>query len=184
MIDYWNQFLSNIDMVQKVIAEDEEFKDFIGKVNLSKTFPDNVDALITIFDTYVKYYEEKYDSLGWQIYETLEDNGLDDPEDYLMVDVGFGRSVSHTFAGVNYFLNSIYAWQELQEYNDNVKLQLDEKKMLTLADEMKTIEAKISRILDKTGTSNAKELLELPPAKKLKYFFAAFLSSTKAKSKG
>lgn len=48
-----------------MLAEDEEFKEFAGKVNMSKSFPENVDALVDVFDTYVKYYEEKYNSLGW-----------------------------------------------------------------------------------------------------------------------
>ena len=56
--------------------------------------------------------------------------------------------------------------------------------MLALADEMKTIEAKISRILEKTGASRPKDLVALPPTEKLRYFFAAFLSSTGHKAKG
>lgn len=56
--------------------------------------------------------------------------------------------------------------------------------MLALADEMKTIEAKVFRILDKTGANRPQELLELSATEKLRYFFAAFLSSTGRKVKG
>lgn len=105
-----------------MLAEDEEFKEFAGKVNMSKSFPENVDALVYVFDTYVKYYEEKYNSLGWQIYDTLEQNGLDDPEDYFMIGDGSERSVSNTFSGVNYFLDSIYAWQEMKDAMEDMKL--------------------------------------------------------------
>ena len=182
--EFWDQFLLNIDAVQTVIAEDEEFKEFASKVRLSQQFPDNVDALIKIFDTYVKYYEEKYDSLSWQLYDVLEDNGLDDPEDYLMIGDSGERSVSETFNGVNWFLDCIYMWKEKTSNFDDKQLKLDEKKMMALADEMKIIEAKISRILDKTHTSNAKELLNLPKSDKLRYFFAAFLSSTGHKKNG
>lgn len=129
---------------------------------MSKTFPDNANALIKIFDTYIKYYAEKYEDLGWQIYDTLEDNGLDDPEDYMMIGADpDGRSVMSTFNGANHFIDIIYMWQDRDEYFTGVRPKLDEKKMLALVDELKTIEAKMARIMDKVGVSDARELFKL-----------------------
>lgn len=102
---YWDQFLSNLDEVGKVIANDDEFKDFAGKVDLSKKFPDNASQLVTVFDTYVKHYVKKYEDLTWQMYSTLEENGLDAPDEY--TDFADGkRDVKQTFEKANYFIDN------------------------------------------------------------------------------
>jgi hypothetical protein len=37
--DFWEYFLENIDIIQNIVAEDEEFKEFVGDVHLSSKFP-------------------------------------------------------------------------------------------------------------------------------------------------
>ena len=117
------------------------------------------------------------------MYDTLEGNGLDAPDDYTDFDDG-KRDVKKTFEKANYFIDMIYAWQEMKDATEDIQLKLDEKKLMALADELKTIEAKLSRIMDTIGTQNPNDLLALPNVDKLRYFFAAFLSSTGRKRKG
>ena len=54
---------------------------------------------------------------------------------------------------------------------------------MKLSDEAKVIEYKLTRVMKDAKISNPSQLMSLEKTKKLKYFFKAFLSSSKQKKR-
>ena len=53
------------------------------------------------------------------MYDTLEGNGLDPPDDYTDFDDG-KRDVKTTFEKANYFIDMIYVWQEMKDATEYI----------------------------------------------------------------
>lgn len=181
---YWDAFLSNLEQIESVIKTDDEFKQFAKDSHFSGTFPNDTDILVKIFDGYVNHYIDKYKSLVEQLYDTFEDSSsLDSPDEKFELEYDYRDNPLDAFDQVDSIIECFYAYQYQIINYVGATSELDEIKMFKIADELKTIETKLYRIMNKIGVKDPKKLLELGNSTKLQYFFAAFISTVGRKTK-
>ena len=173
---FWDEFLKNLDSIQKAVQQDEDFKQFARGVDFSRQFPQNADSILKVFDLYVAHYIQRYDSLVDQILDSYEGRMLLQRDEYTISDIR-DATIDDVFYAVNQLMGAFYQWNDYQDSLGGEQYHIDKEKMIALSDELKTIEVKLTKIMDKARLSKPHDLLKMSQGDKLRYFFAAFVSS-------
>jgi len=151
---------------------------------------------VKVFDKYCDHFIERYNSIMDQIYDTYGGNGfMDSVDQFYIENRAANGDYDDAFFNVDMMMEQFYAWNDYHDSLGNKTYKIDEQKMMALSDELKKIEVKLTRILrcaqkqELVGTgkevdSNVRELYDLSPIDKLRFFFSAFISSVGRKEKG
>lgn len=170
----WKKFLDNAIAVEKFIEKSDEFKQFAHD-KFQQKWPDDFKNFAKVFDTYCKFYIDKYNSLVDKLFLIFESDELD--KDYFKIRSHKANRKDNAFKTI--------AILQMEIEEQHLKI-FDQQAFDDLVSAILTIEKKLNALLQALGKSDAQisDLLELEDKHKTKYFFKLFISSVGRKRAG
>ena len=179
---HWKQLLNNLTAVKADLDKSDEYKQFSKTHRLIGVLPDDFQTLALIFDTYCKWYIQRYNQFIDEIFNLVIDDEVKQRKiDFKMYLIGRSddkrSEVVNTLDElVNLLLNNKNQLIKKEDYN----------KVNSLVKKAKQIEIKLNVLLRHLGLkeNSFHKLGQLKDINKVMYFYKLFVSTVGRKRAG